>query len=592
MGRPGKKAQRLNIANGSLFDTICTEQETQSASIGLSFDATRPEQSYCDLIPIEHRKRFAQFFTPEPIAQLMIDWVRAVKPESVLDPAVGPGVFLRLMARSDPRISLVGVEVDQTAIEAARLALKNTNAQLISHDFLTWGNDSKFDGIVANPPYLRHHDIHYSFDVFAEIGHRNGVILSKLANIYILFILEICRRLKPGGRAAVIVPGEWTNANFGMALKRYLLSNGYLDAVVYFSNLSEQFEDALTTAAILLIEKPASKVSKRDTFESYFVEHGEHFDGLRRIVLDNAKSVEGVIHRTFLYRDVVELEKWDKVLRDGMAEQRAGFGPLSTVASSRRGIATGANDFFHLSDADVVRLKLRRSNLKACVGRADDVRSLKFTKDDFEAIQVKQSRVWLLSFESVPNESEQEYIKAGVERGLDDRFLLAGRKPWYSMERRPPSPIWAAVFGRKSLRFVYNEAGVSNLTTFHCIYPERTDAIFCRALVACLNSRLVQELAEHQRRVYGGGLIKFEPKDLLQIQVPLLAQAPETVLCELSEMLDALDGAIRRSGEIPEEMVQALDAIVGRAGLGGQVFRSTPLTASAFNFSVPPTGLT
>lgn len=565
MGRPGKKAQRLNLDLESLFDFPSEDGGTKPAELPASFDSAQPEKSYCVLVPLAHRKRFAQFFTPEPVARLMIDWVLQIQPTSVLDPSVGPGILLRLIENQHPTKILVGIDIDPLVLKAASTNLEKTGVKLINDDFLTWPDNQTFEGIVANPPYLRHHDMHYPFDIFADIGRKNGVILTKLTNIYVLFVLEICRKLSPGGRAAIIVPGEWTNANFGMALKSFLLLNGYLHSIVYFSNLSDQFEDALTTAAILLIEKPKGQIP--NSFDSYFVEKHVPIANVRAVVLERAATSKGMTHRSFFNADVVGLEKWDKVLKDGIAEQQTGFVPLSEMAATRRGIATGSNDFFHLSDASVQELRLERKNLKSCVGRSDQVDAFRFTETDFDALQKKNSKVWLLSFTSAPKKSEQAYIQSGMDKKLHERFLLAGRKPWYSMEQRPAAPIWAAVFGRTSLRFVHNEAGVSNLTTFHCIYPKRSDPLFCRALVACLNSHVVQELAEHQRRVYGSGLMKFEPKDLLSIQVPNLEAAPEAMLIALSAMLDCMDQAVREFGTVPDQMHVELDALVRAAAL-------------------------
>ena len=59
-------------------------------------------------------------------------------------------------------------------------------------DFLTWNISKTFDGIIANPPYLKHHNFHYrNGNIFAEIGRRNNIKLSRLTNLYVLFILEI-----------------------------------------------------------------------------------------------------------------------------------------------------------------------------------------------------------------------------------------------------------------------------------------------------------------------------------------------------------------------------------------------------------------
>jgi adenine-specific DNA-methyltransferase len=562
MGRPGKKAQRLGLCVGSLFDDETVQETEQKQSLPGEFDSENPEDSYKKLVPTSHRKRYGQFFTPEPIAQLMVEWIAKVTPKAVLDPAVGPGIFLRLTRKQCSNAKLVGVELDSTAFSAAKLALTGDRVELVHHDFLTWQSDGTYDGVLANPPYLRHHDINYSSDIYAEIGRRSGVVLSKLSNIYVLFVLEICRRLRPGGRAAVIVPGEWTNANFGMALKQFLLSHGYLHGLVYFSNLSEQFEDALTTASILLLEKSTVGEGRREFIDSYFVERGAETDHLRRAIFDGARDSAGIVYRRFESQEVIGLDKWDKVLKDGAPVHVPGFVRVSGLATTRRGIATGANEFFHVTDSAVETHQLQRRNLKSCVGRADDVKGLIFTSKDFAEVRGKSSRAWLLSFEAVPDAAEQRYLDSGIATGLNKRFLLAGRRPWYSMERRAPAPIWAAVFGRKSLRFVYNEAEVSNLTTFHCVYPTRTDALYCRALVACLNSRVVQGLAEHQRRVYGAGLMKFEPKDLLAILVPNIDRAPHNLLVELSNLLGELDASVRARVAASDDLVSRLDSLV------------------------------
>ena len=51
------------------------------------------ESDYIRHIGIAHRKKYAQFFTPEPIAAFMADWVMQDKKacKSVLEPAFGLG---------------------------------------------------------------------------------------------------------------------------------------------------------------------------------------------------------------------------------------------------------------------------------------------------------------------------------------------------------------------------------------------------------------------------------------------------------------------------------------------------------------------
>lgn len=564
MGKPGTKLSRLEQSIGIADDASLRDSLLASYSERLQQEGD-PEEAYRAAVPMEHRKRFGQFFTPVPIATLMAEWIEAINPKTILDPAVGPGVFPRILFNTCPNAQVTCIDLDSVALDAAHVALPNADrATFIEQDFLLWSDERLFDAAIANPPYLRHHDLHYPFDIFYFVGKKNHVHLSRLSNIYVLFILEICRRLRAGGRAAIIVPGEWVNANFGDELKRWLVSRGVLHTLLYFSHASTQFEDALTTASILLLEQPHPHVG-REFIQTIFVNDGGPLEDIRRVLHGQPVANPEVVVQQFTPDLLLKEKKWNHLLGHGHRQALPGFVSLSRLADTRRGIATGCNSFFHLTPSAAERLAIRSENLTPCVGRALDVAGVVFHKRDFEGLLANDGRAYLFDMQSEPNEAERAYIGEGESDGLDKRYLCAARNSkWYHMERRPPSAIWATVFGRKGLRFIHNPDRIANLTTFHCIYPAVDSQDFAAALTACLNSQLVQDLARRQHRVYGGGLLKVEPKDLLDIEVPDLRQvAPET-LRELAALLDRLDGAFRTERDAPVALGE-LDSRVEQA---------------------------
>src|SRR5713101_4328261 len=104
MGNPGTKQVRLQQSL-----VACSEQARNSSLQRFLriFSSARksgrsPEDAYRASIPLQHRKRFAQFFTPMPIAELMVEWIAGIKPKTVLDPAVGPGIFPRVVLAALP----------------------------------------------------------------------------------------------------------------------------------------------------------------------------------------------------------------------------------------------------------------------------------------------------------------------------------------------------------------------------------------------------------------------------------------------------------------------------------------------------------
>lgn len=214
----------------------------------------RAESAYAAHAAAQHRKTHGQYFTPPTLAALMADWVAgAAAPEGqrrILDPALGAGVLARAAIARCPGAQVVAYERDGAILRAADAA-----GALIHHaDFLRSGWDV-YDGVVMNPPYIRHRDLRDHGPLRAQIGQRAGFTIPKSANLYVDFVVKASCQLRGGGRGAFLIPGEWMNANFARGFKQFLLGPGGLRDVVLFSG-APVFDDALTTACLLLVERP------------------------------------------------------------------------------------------------------------------------------------------------------------------------------------------------------------------------------------------------------------------------------------------------------------------------------------------------
>jgi adenine-specific DNA-methyltransferase len=256
MGRPGKKSDRLKGSgptNGGL-----SVWETDHPRAGAKGCLT-PELSYRASTPASHRRQFAQFFTPPKIAKLMAEWAVTPATRNMLEPALGMGVLVRAALDRSADIQVTAFEKDPIILRAFLSSHPDLGkVEPLLADFLIHDLALNFDAVLMNPPYLRHHDLSYDFDIFDKFGLTYGIELSRLSNAYLLFTIKAAMALRPGGRASIIIPTEWMNANFGAAMKHFLIGRGFLREMIYFSSCSHIFDDALTTASILLLERPAS----------------------------------------------------------------------------------------------------------------------------------------------------------------------------------------------------------------------------------------------------------------------------------------------------------------------------------------------
>ncbi|WP_143280767.1 Eco57I restriction-modification methylase domain-containing protein [Bombella intestini] len=254
MGTVKKKHDQSENNNNSSIISSSVFVKCDETCKGASF----PEEVYSSTVPLSHRRRYAQFFTPPRVAKLMAEWAITSQTKTVLDPAVGTGTLIRSALARNQNILITAFEKDPVILRSfLELHPPLSHIEPIFSDFLTYDLKCEYDSVLMNPPYLRHHNLRYNFDIFDWFGKIHNLKLSRLSNSYLLFTLKAATSLRPGGRASIIIPTEWMNANFGAPMKDFLVGRGYLREIVYFSNCSTIFEDALTTASILFLERPA-----------------------------------------------------------------------------------------------------------------------------------------------------------------------------------------------------------------------------------------------------------------------------------------------------------------------------------------------
>lgn len=498
------------------------------------------EKEYAGVVGLEHRKRFAQFFTPEVIADFMARWVLdGRKKADVLEPAFGLGAFSRSLFKQNPKVRVVGYEADATIYNyaAENVAQAGSDVLLYNEDYLRASWEDKYDGIICNPPYLKFHD-YDNASLVPLVNEQLGIRLNGFTNLYTLFLLKSISQLRDGGRMAYIVPSEFLNSDYGVEVKRALLRSGVLRHVVVVDFTQCAFDDALTTACILLCHKDGSLSEVRFS-------HVSDVDQLQASLADySAWAADQLKPET----------KWKQYYEGARSADYRHLVPFSTFAKVSRGIATGANDYFTFRESKKELYGIPERCLMRCVCHSTDVHGLFFTDDDFQRLSHSDKAVYLFNGRAdVEDEHVRGYISLGEETGADKRYLTASRKPWYAIENRKPSPIWVSVFNRKGLRFVRNIAGVSNLTTFHCVYD--AGVVDIDVLFGYLVTNVAKEIFMDNSRQYGNGLVKFEPNDLNKGKAVDLRLLTE----EEAQLVSAASQRLQCQG-IEDEIILLLDS--------------------------------
>jgi len=490
-----------------------------------------PENEYSENVDIGHRKKYAQFFTPFPIASFMAKWVTSGENcHRILEPAFGLGIFSRILKKAETeKFEIRGFETDKLIIKEAEKIFKNSEGkydiEISRQDYMQSDWEEKYDGVLCNPPYFKYHD-YDNKAVLKETNRKLGTNLNGFTNLYTLFLLKSVYQLNDGGRAAYIVPSEFMNSGYGKEVKSFLLKSGTLRYIVVFDFRGKVFDDALTTACILLLAKD------------------KHHREIRFVTVKTQEELNGLLGMTGAYPAVTDSEKaktfkrnlanpdikWRSYYQGTVTGKYKNLVPLSLYGKVVRGIATGDNRYFAFNREKQKRYAIKDENLVPCITKSNDISGLFFTKKDFEKLADENRNVFLIDLKKSQDEKVAEYIRLGEKKGVHKKYLTSKRNPWYALENRSAPAIWVSVFNRKGPRFVRNEAGVRNLTTFHCFYLDicKTDLLFAYFL-----TDISKEIISDNRREYGNGLNKFEPNDLNHAKIFDLNAADREIKSEI-----------------------------------------------------------
>lgn len=492
-----------------------------------------PETLFARSANLARRKKLGQFFTPPAYATIMVDWIAGVSPESVLDPAIGTGLLIDMCQKRGVGRRFTGYDIDQKPLQLAKARLadeRRFHVDFLERDFLATGWEARFDAIIANPPYIMHRDHDLNAEIADDIERRSGQQLSRQSNLYIYFVIKICEQLAHGGRAAILIPAEWMGTNYGQPLKTYLLQRELLSGLVTIDHAGHAFEDNMSTASILLIEK----TGQTDRMvQSFYVPRAAEPASLTALEQDPA-----IIRQTLPSDLLQSRKKWDILLRQPVTRPAKGHIRLGELVTTKRGIATGANRYFLMSRAQAEDHELDTARMTPCVGKTAQVAGILIAQADFERLADAGQPCFLFNPPGDLTPAEAAYISEGEVAGIPLKHGPRTKRIWYAAEARQPAPIWASTFGRGQMRFIYNKAGVKALTCFHSLYVKTLDPIQTRALVALLNSDTMQEAITAQVRVLASGLMKLEPRDILDIVMPDIRLVSRDIIVRLADWLD------------------------------------------------------
>lgn len=467
----------------------------------------------------ESRKARGAFFTPTGIARFVADWAIRDVSDRVLEPSTGEAVFLHqaaeVIAERGGVVApgqLLGIDIHEESVRQAGRALseRGISADLRVGDFFAQRPGIPVNAVIGNPPYIRYQDFAGGLRARArEAAFGAGVSLSALASSWAAFTVHASTFLAEGGRMGLVLPAELLSVNYAAPVRSYLLRSFDDVRLVLFEK--RVFPDVQEEVVLLLADGFRVRPRGTDHFEVVQVEDG---DALSRGISSEAWSSAG------------DGDKWTSALGLGDALGRAlesdSFGTLGQWGRLALGAVTGNNRFFALSPRRVERLGLTRADVSAlCPPGSQHLRALDLTRADLRRLGAHDSPTFLFSPSAEPSPAGWSYIAEGEAVGVDSAYKCRVRTPWWRVPSQPIADLFVTYMNASSVALCANSARTRHLNSVHGLFLGEAASDVEPVLVALAALNSVTALGSEIRgRSYGGGVLKVEPREAVELPVP------------------------------------------------------------------------
>lgn len=481
------------------------------------------------------------FMTPPEIAY---DIVRAAsdlfggRDARYGDPSTGGGIFLAALLRQigPQRIRAATlVEADRTsaAVTAGRwnhlgydvtvddfvnrmlsegqAGSPESQAETSENEGVHWF-DERPNLVITNPPYVRSQSLDNELvEIWREAIRRNlGIRVDRRSDLFSYFVLSSHSWIEDGGLGAWLLPSEFMFTNYGSALRKYLAEHVTLLRVHLYDGPSVFSNARVSSCAVFYLKRPPVKDSL-----AIFSAGGS---------IDKSNQ-----SRSVLLSSLSSAKKWHRIADDGvLPDASMVYDTLDRWFEVRRGIATGANNFFVVDQAAKDSFGEGVDQwLKPVLPKARQLVGPVVESDAFGRPVLPEIK-WLIDSSATLEEIEKaspalaQYLRE-IQVLVSGRTLVSRRKPFYKQERNRPPRFFFSYMSRDAAparRFYLNRSGAVALNNYLVLHPrpELQEWLDSKADRDLQVLRALRELdaatLERAGRVYVEGLTKIEPREL------------------------------------------------------------------------------
>ncbi|MGB3184504.1 MAG: class I SAM-dependent methyltransferase [Ornithinimicrobium sp.] len=535
---------------------------------------------YSQLVAPARRRTLGTFFTrPLEVERMVTGWSEnAPAPATVIDIGAGVGIYTISAAHRWPGATVHAIDVNPVTLGLLALRLASTSkhqddtgtktlgqsahgtsvsalsagtgcnpdeatatqatnsgastpntVQLVLDDYVEWATENWRSLpaprlVLGNPPYTRMQLLPPT--VREYLHERSGGLVGRRASLAVLMTAITVTLLEAEDGLCLLLPAQWLESDYAVGLRSWLwyATRRRVELRLFSSAL---FEDAQIDAVSLLIGP------EHDTTQPLRV--GTNDNDLKaydRTGLNPREWRSMFDHRADSQSTGKSPQASAKPTTQApatsspTASNRKGRTTLADLATIRRGVATGANWFFVLSEAERDQLGIPYDFVRPLIRRLRDTvidtdvdrkwqHLIGTARRQGSTDTTVAKMAWLLFTGPHPTDAAlKDYIKAGEKNGAARPFLCNQRPCWYDLTPQVHDvDVAVSPMSKGTFRVLEAPEGAAVLNNLYgLVWRENLSATKRARTLAFLRSPAGQDAIQRSARSQANGLLKIEPK--------------------------------------------------------------------------------
>lgn len=330
---------------------------------------------------MNNTKQLGQYFTPEFVADFMVNMVTKPKDSYVLEPSSGNGVFIKALKKAGFD-NCIGYEIDSELVD-------NQETKVINESFISAKFDKKFELVIGNPPYVRWKNLAKTQKDELSTDQLWNRYFNSLSDYLYIFILKSIELLEDQGELIFITPEYWLNTMHSQSLRNYLLNKGFISDIYHFSETP--IFDKVASSIIIFKYIKCSVTHADQTINIY------RYSSKKKLVKADLSNIhDNKLWDTFEIKQFTKNENWilapEKIKNELVAyenkckvkydhpdklklflDEDTSYARLGNISKIANGLVSGLDKAFQLPED--IKLTSLESNATLNVVKAKDIKS-------------------------------------------------------------------------------------------------------------------------------------------------------------------------------------------------------------------------